>query len=100
MGWSVSLPQSTDEAHDGQSAGEWKQQDLLEKGTPVEGLFALQLRPLLSIKHQHRGIFHEVYSAPIAVPAVVLNSMAGGAGVPQRRVTSQAELDFLRVVPA
>ncbi len=59
----------------------------------------LQFRPLLSMKHQHRGIFHEVYSAPIAVPAVVLKVLARGTGVPQRRMTSQAVLDFLRIVP-
>lgn len=97
-GRSVSLPQRAEEAQDGQSARERQQQNLLEEGTPVAGAFALLLRLLSSMRQQHRAIFREVYSAPVALAAVVLDFMARRTGVAQRRMTSQAVLDFLWVL--
>jgi hypothetical protein len=51
----------------------------------------------LCLEKKHRGVFCEVYAAPIAFAAVILNVPAGGTGKAERGVAARAELRPLGV---
>ena len=96
----VSPLQEAKETQQRQPSCDRHQDNVLDDGVPFLEVFALLLRLRLRLQQQHRGIFPEVYSALVALAAVVLNVLAGGTGVPQRCMTSQAVLDCCRVLLA
>jgi hypothetical protein len=47
---------------------------------------------LLRLESKHRGVFCEVYAAPVAFAAVILNVPAGGTGKAEGGMAARAEL--------
>ena len=64
------------------------------------GALALAAGGLLRRENQHGGVLGKIHSALLALPTVRLHVLAGRADVAQRRVATDTELGFLRVLLA
>lgn len=78
-------------------SGKGQQEDLLEQCCPPLEALVLLARLHLRLRHQHPSVLGKIHPALLALAAVGLHMLAGGAGISQRGVTARAKLSCFRI---
>jgi hypothetical protein len=93
----VSTLRPKEKLHQRKPARHRQQKRLFPSRRSLLHFLVLARRARFLVRHDHRRIFREVYTALVACPAVPLRSPARRALVQQRRVAALAELRRVRI---